>query len=52
MRKIVMIMALLGVCFQTELKAQDKVEAEVAADVVNQYIWRGQELETPAFSHH
>lgn len=39
-----MIMALLGGCFQTELKAQDKVEAEVAADVVNQYIWRGQEL--------
>jgi hypothetical protein len=28
----------------TALNAQDKVETTVSADVVNQYIWRGQDL--------
>ncbi|MBP5388283.1 MAG: hypothetical protein J6Y97_12970 [Prevotella sp.] len=42
MKKIV----LLAILFATAMSvtAQDKVETTVAADVVNQYIWRGQDL--------
>src|SRR5574344_2350440 len=28
----------------TTVKAQDKTETTISADVVNQYIWRGQDL--------
>lgn len=44
MKKIFMILALLEVCFLTEIKAQEKVESEILVDMVNHYIWRGQEL--------
>ncbi len=36
-------MAALGAVLATTATAQDQVETTVAADVVNQYIWRGQE---------
>ena len=39
-------MSLIGA---TAIKAQDKVEATISADMVNQYIWRGQELGNTAF---
>ncbi len=31
------------------IKAQDKVEATISADIVSQYIWRGQELGNASF---
>lgn len=37
-------MAIGMVVTTTALNAQDKVETTVSADVVNQYIWRGQDL--------
>ena len=37
-------MAIGMVATTTALNAQDKVETTVSADVVNQYIWRGQDL--------
>jgi hypothetical protein len=47
MKKILVFgLMLLGA---TALKAQDKVEATIEADVVNQYIWRGQDLGNTAF---
>ena len=42
MRKAVFTAALCGVL--SPLTAQDRVEATVQADVVSQYIWRGQDL--------
>ena len=38
------IMIALGLFVATNIHAQDKVETTVAADIVNQYIWRGQDL--------
>ena len=38
------LMAIGMVATTTALNAQDKVETTVSADVVNQYIWRGQDL--------
>jgi len=38
------LMAIGMVVTTTALNAQDKVETTVSADVVNQYIWRGQDL--------
>ncbi len=38
------IMIALGLFVATNIYAQDKVETTVAADIVNQYIWRGQDL--------
>jgi hypothetical protein len=42
MKKILFIIAACTLTLGA--KAQDKVEATIAADVVNQYIWRGQDL--------
>jgi len=42
MKKIIII--LLSVVCATTAGAQDKVEANVGVDLVNQYIWRGQDL--------
>ena len=38
------IMIALGLFVATNIHAQDKVETSVAADIVSQYIWRGQDL--------
>jgi len=38
------IFAIGTIAFTTTASAQDEVEATVSADVVNQYIWRGQDL--------
>ena len=38
------IMIALGLFVATNIYAQDKVETTVAADIVSQYIWRGQDL--------
>ncbi|MBQ2589408.1 MAG: hypothetical protein II576_09175, partial [Prevotella sp.] len=38
------IMIALGLFVATNIHAQDKVETTVAADIVSQYIWRGQDL--------
>ena len=47
MKKILVFgLMLLGA---TAMKAQEKVEATIEADVVNQYIWRGQDLGNTAF---
>lgn len=43
MKKSVLLFA-MGVAVHAASVAQDKVETSIAADVVNQYIWRGQEL--------
>lgn len=42
MKKLMMTLCLTALVIG--VKAQDKVEATVAADFVNQYIWRGQDL--------
>lgn len=34
----------MGLMLAAMVMAQDKVEAELSADVVNQYVWRGQDL--------
>lgn len=46
MKKITLLSAaaLLALSAATPAKAQDKVEASIGADVVSQYIWRGQNL--------
>lgn len=38
------MVAMAAIATMTAANAQDNVETTVAADVVNQYIWRGQEL--------
>ena len=42
LKKIGLLALALTAC-ATGAQAQDKIEANVAADVVSQYIWRGQE---------
>ena len=42
LKKIGLLALTLAAC-ATSAQAQDKIEANVAADVVSQYIWRGQE---------
>lgn len=45
MKKNVMLaIAILMTAFATSAKAQDTVSGTISADVVNQYIWRGQDL--------
>ena len=39
MRKFAYILMLLCVC--VGMQAQDKVEVDLGADIVNQFIWRG-----------
>ena len=39
-----LFVALLAMATATTAHAQDKVEAEVSADIVSAYHWRGQEL--------
>lgn len=39
-----MIVAVVGAMSLTDAKGQESVEVDVQADVVNHYIWRGQEL--------
>ena len=48
MKKII-VLGLISLIGATAIKAQDKVEATISADMVNQYIWRGQELGNTAF---
>ena len=48
MKKII-VLGLMSLIGATAIKAQDKVEATISADMVNQYIWRGQELGNTAF---
>ena len=43
MRKI-FLLTVMSVCCGVSLWAQEKCEASVSADFVNQYVWRGQEL--------
>ena len=47
--KKIFVLGLISLFGATAVKAQDEVEATLAADVVNQYIWRGQELGNSAF---
>ncbi len=42
--KLTCALAVALTAFATSAKAQDEVETTISADVVNQYIWRGQEL--------
>lgn len=45
MKKVRRLFCLAAVCMATvATNAQDKVEGTIATDVVNQYIWRGQDL--------
>nr|WP_239469664.1 hypothetical protein [Bacteroides caecigallinarum] len=41
---MMLIIAILGLTSTSGIKAQDKVEASVGADLVSGYIWRGQDL--------
>lgn len=43
-KKIFSLVALALATFATTMKAQDKVEASVSADIVSKYVWRGQDL--------
>ena len=43
-KKIFSLVALALATFATTVKAQDKVEASVSADIVSKYVWRGQDL--------
>ena len=47
--KKIFILGLIALFGATAVKAQDEVEATISADVVNQYIWRGQDLGNSAF---
>lgn len=40
------------VAFAPAASAQDEVETTIAADVVNQYIWRGQDLGNVSLQPH
>ena len=45
MKKVRRLFCLAAVCMAAvAANAQDKVEGTIATDVVNQYIWRGQDL--------
>lgn len=43
-RKTMLLCAIVGLTSASTVKAQDKVEASVGADLVSGYIWRGQDL--------
>lgn len=43
-RKTMLLCAIVGLTSASTVKAQDKVEASVGADLVSSYIWRGQDL--------
>lgn len=43
-RKTMLFCAIVGLTSASTVKAQDKVEASVGADLVSSYIWRGQDL--------
>ena len=43
-RKMMLLFAIIGLASTSGVKAQDKVEASVGADLVSGYIWRGQDL--------
>lgn len=43
-RKTMLFCAIVGLTSASTVKAQDKVEASVGADLVSGYIWRGQDL--------
>ena len=43
-RKTMLLCAIIGLTSASTVKAQDKVEASVRADLVSGYIWRGQDL--------
>lgn len=43
-KRMMLIIAILGLTSTSGIKAQDKVEASVGADLVSGYIWRGQDL--------
>ena len=43
-RKMMLLFAIIGLASASGVKAQDKVEASVGADLVSGYIWRGQDL--------
>ena len=43
-RKMMLLFAIIGLASASGIKAQDKVEASVGADLVSGYIWRGQDL--------
>lgn len=43
-KNILSAMAIGMIAFATPTKAQDNVSATISADIVNQYIWRGQDL--------
>lgn len=47
--KKIFVLGMIVLFGASAIKAQDTVEATVSADVVNQYIWRGQELGNSAF---
>ena len=42
--KMMLLLAIMGLASTSAVKAQDKVEASVGADLVSGYIWRGQDL--------
>ncbi len=43
-KNVLFATAIAMVAFASPAKAQDNVSGTVSADVVNQYIWRGQDL--------
>lgn len=43
-KRMMLIITILGLTSTSGIKAQDKVEASVGADLVSGYIWRGQDL--------
>lgn len=43
-KKIMLLFAVMGLASASAVKAQDKVEASVGADLVSGYIWRGQDF--------
>ena len=43
-KKMMLLFAIMGLASTSAVKAQDKVEASVGADLVSGYIWRGQDL--------
>ena len=47
--KKIFVLGMIALFGASAIKAQDTVKATVSADVVNQYIWRGQELGNSAF---
>ena len=47
--KKIFVLGLIALFGASAIKAQDEVDATISADVVNQYVWRGQELGNSAF---